>query len=234
MENQIETNVVKPKLSIFSQEVEYRLISTETEYQLDAKIKDIETFMANNHGLNQSDEYKDQLYFQGRELWNKYASVLRDVKYTFYLNRKQYMFLTSLLRDKLEYDVNTIFLAIELTNMLGTWIKADKHDNDDEIKGYVSDATEVTYMYHLIAKHTVKGLTKDTYTFAEILKKIGDISKIINYYDTSAKNLSKEIQEWVASFEPEEAKVEEVKSEEVKSEPEAKKASKKNTEKVSE
>jgi hypothetical protein len=33
------------------------------------------------------------------------------------------------------------------------------------------------------------------------LRKIGDISKVINYYDTSAKNLSAEIQKWVASWE---------------------------------
>jgi len=208
MEKQIlETNVVKPKLSIFLDEVEYRLISIESELELDNGIKEIENFMANNHGFGQSEEIKDELYTNAKNLWNKYAKMFADTSYTFYLNRKQFQFLTTLLRDKLEYDVNTIFLAIELTNMLGTWVgsdKSDKYRDDKLVKGYSSDATEVTYMYHLIAKHKIKGLGADTYTFAEILKKIGDISKIINYYDTSAKNLSKEIQEWVASFEPEE------------------------------
>lgn len=209
MEKQaIETNVVKPKLSIFSQDVEYRLITNEIEAQLDEKISAIETFMATNHGFGKEDSYKDDLYTQAKVLWNDYAAVLRDTVYTFYLNRKQFNFLTSLLRDKLEYDVNTVFLAIELTNMLGSWhesSKSDKHKDDAELKGYSSDATEITYIYHLIAKHKVKGLTADTYLFAEILRKIGDISKIISYYDTAAKNLSAEIQKWVASFEPEEA-----------------------------
>lgn len=208
MEKQtIETNVVKPNLSIFSQDVEYRLITSETESKLDEKISDIESFMANNHGFGKEDSYKDDLYTQSKHLWNEYAAVLRDTVYTFYLNRKQFNFLTSLLRDKLEYDVNTVFLAIELTNMLGSWhesSKSDKHKDDSELKGYSSDATEITYIYHLIAKHKVKGLTSDTYLFAEILRKIGDISKIISYYDTAAKNLSAEIQKWVASFEPEE------------------------------
>jgi hypothetical protein len=201
--NQVETNVVKPKLSVFNQEIEYRLISTEVEEQLDSKIDDVENFMKNNIGLGTSDENKDKLYTDAKVLWNNYAGVLRDVEYTFFLNRKQYQFLTGLLLEKLEYDVNTIFLAIELTNMLGNWKDGGKHKDDEDFKGFTSDATEVTYMYHLIAKHKVKGLTKDAYLFAEVLKKIGDISKIINYYDTSAKNMSKEIQEWVASFEPE-------------------------------
>ena len=218
MEKQtIETNVIKPKLSIFSDEVEYRLISSETEKQLDKGIDDIESFMVKNHGYGQPDEIKDQLYTDAKILWNKYAEILRESKYTFYLNRKQYSFLTTLLRDKLEYDVNTIFLAIELTNMLGDWVSSEKHKSDKELKGYTSDATEVTYMYHLIAKHKVIGLTSNSYLFAEILKKIGDISKIISYYDTAAKNLSKSIQEWVGSFEPQDQNIEkEEKSDSIK------------------
>ena len=240
MEKQaVETHVVKPKLSLFFDEVEYRLISADTEKLLDNGILAIENFMANNDGFDQSDEVKDGLYTKAKELWGQYASSFGDTQYTFYLNRKQFNFLTNLLLTKLEYDVNTIFLAIELTNMLGTWGKSDeaeKYRNDSEVKGFTSDATEVTYMYHLIAKHKVKGLGKDTYTFAEILKKIGDISKVINYYDISAKNLSKEIQDWVAKFEPEVtqddfSKTGEISSESIK----AKKLSpKKKAEKVSE
>jgi hypothetical protein len=106
--------------------------------------------------------------------------------------------------DKMEYDVNTLFLAIELTNMLGSWYKsdsADKYKDDKELKGFTADATEVTYMYHLIAKHKVKGLTADSYSFAEVLRKIADISKIIQYYDESSKSMSKSIVEHVAAFE---------------------------------
>jgi hypothetical protein len=206
MEKQlIETNVVKPKLAILHNEIEYRLLSFEFEKNLDDGIFDIESYMASHNGFGQPDAYKDSLYAKAKELWRIYADTLREAKFTFYLNRKQYRYLTTLLNEKLEYDVNTVFLAIELTNMLGTWVQStDKHKNDTELKGFTSDATEITYMYHLIAKHTVKGLSENTYLFAEILKKIGEISKIINYYDTAAKNLSKVIQDWVAAFEPQE------------------------------
>jgi len=197
----IETNVVKPPLSHFENEQENRLITFIDEVQLDNKIREIEDFMNNNHGRGKTEFEKDDLYTKAKELWEQYATILRDVKFTFYLNRKQYQYLTDLLIEKLEYDVNTVFLAIELTNMLGNWKSTGYAKDDDTIRGYTTDATEITYMYHLIAKHKVKGLTNNSYRFAEILRKIGHISKIIAYYDTSAKNLSKDIQNWVASFE---------------------------------
>lgn len=205
MENkpQIETNVIKPSLAITENGVAYRLISPDSESQLDAAITEVVEFMKNNHGKGKTEFEKDDLYAHTQMLWNNYASILRDVNFTFYLNRKQFRYVTELLRDKLEYDVNTIFLAIELTNMLGEWATEGSAKDDTTIKGYESDATEITYMYHLIAKHKVKGLGDSSYLFAQVLRKIGEVSKIINYYDTAAKNLSTEIQKWVASFEDE-------------------------------
>lgn len=197
----IETMVVKPPMTIFENEIEQRLISVESEMQLDESINFIEDFMKNNDGKNRTELEKDELYGEAKKLWNEYAEMLQNVKFTFYLNRKQYQYLTELLRDKLEYDVNSIFLAIELTDMLGNWHVSGSSKDDNVSKGYELDSTEITYVYHLISKHKVKGLTNSTYTFSQILKKIGLISKIINYYDSTAKSLSKDIQDWVAAFE---------------------------------
>ena len=101
--------------------------------------------------------------------------------------------------EKLEYDVNTVFIAVELTNLLGT-MKDIKFANDTEVKEFKVDATEITYIYHLIATHKVKGLTKDSYVFADILRRIGEISKVFNYYDTTGKNMAQDVQDWVVLF----------------------------------
>jgi hypothetical protein len=53
----------------------------------------------------------------------------------------------------------------------------------------------------LISKHKVKGLSKDAYTFANVLYRIGNISKIFSYYETASKNLSTDVQNWVMTFE---------------------------------
>lgn len=199
-----ETNVVKPDVSFIEGEQTLRSISIEDENFLDTKLNELETLIENNHGLGKTETEKDELYFSAQAAWKEYVERLKNMKYNFYLNRKQYIFLTNLLISKLEYDVNTVFLAIELTNMLGTWeiTKGKKDSKDDkETKVYTSDATEITYMYHLIAKHKVKGLTDDTYRFTEILRKIGRISKIVSYYDAYAKSWNKDIQDWVSTFE---------------------------------
>lgn len=196
----IETNVVKPEIKFFENDTENLTITPINESLLDGRIQTIEDFMTNNDGKNKTDDEKDNLYKASQELWKDYTNTLRDVKYNFHLNRVQWKFLTDLLLTKLEYDVNTVFFAIELTELLGN-MKDVKYSNDDQLIAFPVNATEITYIYHLISKHKVKGLTKDSYTFSKVLVRIGNISKLFNYYDSYAKNLSTDIQNWVTSFE---------------------------------
>lgn len=200
MSNKIETNVIKPEIKFLLNDVEYLLVDNSTESNLDSKIKAIEDHMSLNAGKGKPDEEKDRLYKVAQELWVEYSSALKTANYNFYLNRSQHKFLTNLLLTKLELDVNTVFFAIELTDMLGGMRDA-KFTNDIDIISFPVNTTEITYIYHLISKHKINGLTRDAYTFAQILRKIGEISKIFNYYDASSKSLSTEVQDWVAAFE---------------------------------
>jgi hypothetical protein len=196
----IETKVVKPEISFFENEMNNLIITAQEESLLDSKIKDIESFMKNNSGKGKSEEEKDSLYLESQALWSSYSTALKEAKYNFHLNRPQHKFLTDLILTKMEYDVNTVFFAIELTNMLGS-MKEAKYTNDDDLIAFPVNATEITYIYHLISKHKVKGLTKDAYTFSKILLRIGGISKMFNYYEAASKNLSSDIQDWVLTFE---------------------------------
>ncbi len=196
----IVTNVVKPEIKFFENDSEHLVIDPINEVMLDAKVSSIESYMESNSGKGKSDEEKDELYKNAQDLWKEYTSALKDAKYNFHLNRPQWKFLTDLILQKLEYDVNTVFFAIELTNLLGT-MREVKYANDKELIAFPVNATEITYIYHLISKHKVKGLTKDSYLFSEVLVRIGNISKVFNYYDSYAKSLSTDIQNWVTAFE---------------------------------
>ena len=96
----------------------------------------------------------------------------------------------------MEYDVNTVFIAVELTDLFAP-LANYKFANDTEIKVIEVNATELTYIYHLISAFKVKGLQAQAYSFVEVLRKIGDISKIFNYYDATSKSLSADISNWV-------------------------------------
>lgn len=205
MSNKIETNVVKPEMVLRTksknEELELRLISSEDENKLDTLMSDIEVYMKENDGKGKSEEEKDSLYEEAKKKWHLYAEYLKNVKFEFFMNRNQWKFLSDLLLNKLDYNVDTLFFAIELVDTFNKSSKENKFKDDFEMLSYKFNATEITYIYHLIAKHTVKGLVKEGYTFSEVLLRIGELSKIINYYDTAAKNLSGDIQDWVTAFE---------------------------------
>lgn len=196
----IETNTVKPDLSFQDNNLMYSIIDKTEEERLDSKIKDIQEYMSSNYGQKKNEEEKDELYKEAQRLWHLFVENLKEAKYNFHLNKSEHKFLTDLILSKLEYDVNTVFFAIELTNLLGG-MKDVKFTTEKDLVSFPVNATEITYIYHLISKHKVKGLTKDAYTFSKILIKIGNISKIFNYYETSSKNLSKDIQDWILTFE---------------------------------
>ena len=196
----LENHVIKPAVSIFEKDTEYRLLPQSMEMSLDHKIFEIESYMLSNNGIGKTEEEKDEIYDKAKAIWQSFTKEFKEVVYTFYLNKQQYTYLLDLLKNKLEYDVNTVFFAIELVNLLGNWEESGSSESEESLKGYLADATETTYIYHILAKHKVKGLGDETHRFSEILLKIGEISKIVSYYDTHAKALSKKIQEWVALF----------------------------------
>lgn len=199
MARKIETNVVKPETKFEYLGKEYLHIDSEQELLLDSKIDSVNQFMKNNSGKGKESKEQDALYGESQKLWQNFIATLESTKYNFYLNKDQWKFLTDLIYSKLEYDVNTVFFAIELNQLL-TDIKSSKYTGN-EIIPFPVTATEVTYIYHLIQNHKVKGLGKDSLLFSQILLTIGAISKIFNYYDATGKNMSNDIQDWVLTFE---------------------------------
>ena len=198
--SKIETSVVKPQLNFTENLQEYSLIASESENALDAKLQEIENYINTNDGKDKSDEEKDALYLYAQKIWQEYSDLLQETKYNFNLNRNQFKFLKNLLVTKMQYDVNTVFIALELEELLNN-SDSFKYVNDYQLNSIQANATEITYIYHLIATHKVTGITKDARTFAEILRKIGDVSKVFNFYETSGKNLASDVQDWVAAFE---------------------------------
>ena len=198
--DKIETNVTKPKVLVMIDEVEHRIVTASVEQELDKKLNEAHSFMTDNTKKGLPEEKQIELYAKAKMLWKEYYDLHLATKYSFFLNREQYSYLDRLIKTNLEYDVNTVFFAIGLRDMLEEMKKSKVFTNDKDVHGFEVDATEITYIYHLISKHKVKGLTKDTYTFSELLIKIGDISKVFNYYETANKNLSTDIHKWVIAL----------------------------------
>lgn len=190
----MNTNTIKPDTS-FNEEL--RILNSDLELNLDSKAQKITDFIKNNNGRGESDETKDGLYKDAQILWKEFSNELETTKYNFFLNRKMSKYLVDLLKTKLEYDTNTVFFAIELRERIDS---IQTPNNDTDYVALELSAVEVTYVYHLLSKHKVKGLTADTYTFVDILMLIGKTSKVFDYYNTLLENLSTDITNWVTLF----------------------------------
>jgi hypothetical protein len=204
MSNKVEVNTVKPEVEFFKNEELYRLIDTDVEKSLDDKVEGINKFFIDNPSkdiLEFTEPEKDEIYKKAQNLLNEYKDELTECSLNFHLNRPQYRFLTDLLLKRMEYDVNQVFIAIELTNLLGT-MKEASYKNDTDLINFTITPTNVTYVYHLISTYKVKGLTKEAYSFSQVLLKIGELSRLISYYDSTAKNLIDQFTRWSFEFSP--------------------------------
>ena len=195
MGKKLETAVVKPETKITRAETEMQLIATEQENKLDSIIQEIKDYMSNNSGKFKTNSEKDEMYLSAQKIWKSFIDTLESVKYNFFLDKDQAKYLQDLIQNKLEYDVNSVFFAIEIKSLIDS-IRNSKTD----ISSFPMSATDVTYIYHLISQHKVRGLGKDSINFSQILLMIGSVSKIFNYYDTTGKNLATDIQDWVLTF----------------------------------
>lgn len=196
----ILNNAGKPNTKFEIEGVEYITLNEEQENKLDESYEDIIDFMRSNDGNGKVEEVKNNIYSQAQELWTIFKKNLDSTKYNFNLNKDQWNFLSNLITEELSYDANTIFVAVELDTLMKKMSK-DKF-KVAENKAFEVTATEITYIYHLISTHKVSGLNKNTFIFADILRKIADISKLVNFYDTQSKNIAADVQDWVATFEP--------------------------------
>ena len=196
--NDIETAVVKPNLTFVEKDKEYSILESDQEKALEIAVFDVTEYVERNDGYGKTKEEKDNLYASAQEYWKHLADTLRETKFNLFLNKDQYKFIVDVLKNKVEYDSNTVFFAMEIAELLSTkevWTDAEAQ------KPFKVNATEITYVYHIISKYKVKGLNKEAYLFVDILKRIGQMSKIINYYDAGAKALSNKIVQWVSEFE---------------------------------
>jgi hypothetical protein len=209
MSEKLEVSTVKPEISFSIDGVDLRILDVDSEFRLDSSIDSIRTFMSNTNGVGKTDEQKDMDYDNAQVMWKSYQQDLRVVKFNFNLDRSQYTLLTDILLKKLEYGVDNIFIAIELTELLSS-MHGTKYNDDNQIKSFACNATEITYIYHLIQTYKVKGITKETYTFSKILLRIGEISKLVSYYDANAKNLTKDIAEWALTLDGNDGILEEI------------------------
>jgi len=181
-----------------------RLISAEDETYLENSYKSMIEYMRDNHSQELSEEEKDTMYLDLQRIWNevsgKNGGRLNEISFNLILHKNECKYLLNLVKTKLEYDVDSVFYAMELNNMIEKMVESGEFTDDGTGVPFEMSAVDIHYLYQIISKHKVKGLTKNSYYFAEILKRIALSSKVFNYYKENFTNIAKSLQLWVASL----------------------------------
>ena len=108
----------KPEVKFQENDIDYLLLDSEYELNLDSIINNLESYMVDNSGKGKSEEEKDVLYKSSQDMWKEYRNSLTEAKFNLHLNRSQYKLFSDILVTKLEYDADTVFVAIEISSAL--------------------------------------------------------------------------------------------------------------------
>ena len=100
----------------------------------------------------------------------------------------------------MEYNVDTVFYALELEKLMSELIDSEKYFGEEDAKAFTLTPVDIHYLYHILSKHTVKGLNKSARLFASIIQKIALSSGVFNYYKETFSNIAIAIQVWIASL----------------------------------
>lgn len=195
--------------------VEHSILPQETEKNVIEVYTELLDYMEKNNvekSASLSDAEKDNLLKEAHKIWNKGASksggVINTSTYNLLLYREEYKYLTDLLLNKLEYNVDTLFTVMEIKDKLKSMMDiAEGFKDNDTLLSFEFTPIELRYLVTVLNTKTVKGLTKESYLLYNIFVSIGALTRVYDTLKIEFDNLSKTVLEWAASLGYEEEKV---------------------------
>lgn len=187
-------------------ELAEKYLDEDYKAKLDNHIKNFEDFMKKynvekDFMKKKNDKEITKIYTIGTFLLNNIAAEINKLLLNLTITRKEFKFLNTVLVSKLEYDGNDVFNTIEFNELyLKKWREQDKALPKEVEEFMITiDITNIVMLYHLINKHSVKGINEQFYTFANILQKIGETNKLYNAYNVIKTRLDDRFVIWTTA-----------------------------------
>lgn len=197
----IYTHDRKPAVEGHCGDTPVRFINSDTEETLDTMIENVRQYIRDNNGFGESDEVKDKLYKEAQEMVHAYSRMLGITKFALNVEPSSIPFIVDYLNNKVEYNVDNVFIGVEVKRYLETLLE-DTNVDMSSIVEIPLDPTSMTYMYHMLSSWTGIGWSDDNERFINIITAFGQISTLIKYYDAQVQMLKDEVVDWIVSFEP--------------------------------
>jgi hypothetical protein len=154
-------------------------------------------------------EDKDKAFGEYRETMIKYGGTLSKIKFNFGLKESEYKLIRKIIFQELEYDRQDLFIALSVRDNFfdvvetAEWQKTKFKGGEDAVEIFKIDIHDITRISHLIGQYKIKGLNKVATSYAEVIRKIGDISKIFEHYNKLGEQMSEAGGNWIQNLEKE-------------------------------
>lgn len=174
--------------------VDLSILLEEDKTKIESLEQEIVDFLKDNSKFDSYTEAdKDALFKVYQEKYKNYRNAIKNARCHFVLNASEISFMHKKLSQSIDYDAHTIFYALHIKRFVLNELpkKTEMYNNDLTIS-----LTNSVMLYHLLSKCTSKGINADSYSFAFILQKLVDISKIYEKYDVQLKNMDNNFNMW--------------------------------------
>lgn len=180
------------------------IINDSDRKKLDNVIEDIEKIYKT--AISNVKEEREKQYAEFVPLLEKYGKILGATKYTLQLTKEEYLYLKALILKKISYDRQNLFIGLLVRDDFFNKYDTDKAYNKTslfdkkEVEVFSLDINEITRISHLTSLNEIQGLDEKADRFANIVKKIGDVSKMFDIYNMKGEELSNRSADWIQGF----------------------------------
>lgn len=187
-----------------------KILKKEDKENIDSLIESINNFYKTEIPSDKVE--REKVYLEYVSKIEEFGKTLSGIVYSFQLSKEEYLFLKDTLLKKLEYDRENVFIALlirdnffykydTITDPNKTSIKMEDM-NGKFVTSLPININDLTRISHLLGMYTIKDIiSKKADIFASCIGKIGDISKIFNYYKTKGEQLQNGGDNWLKGFE---------------------------------
>lgn len=182
---------------------EHSIVPEDTITKVEEVYNELKQLMVSTDTSNMSDEEKDMLYAKAQEIWKKGADkggAVNVLPYNLLLYRSEYTYLTDLILNKLEYDIDALFFIMEIRKRMAELQEKATYKDDNTLIAFTFTPIELHYLVKILNTHKVKGLKKEAFNMYNIFTTIGSVTRIYDTLKHEFTELSKEMLTWVSKF----------------------------------
>ena len=175
------------------------VISKNDSQKLNKCVDDLQDFLLKNKTARKDKgDDVDSLYGEYRELMTELFKTLKDIKYNTTFSKDDFDFIKRTLSIDRKYNRQDVFMGLTVKK---DFLEVNKNKKESEsILVTIDDITRISYLF---STFEIKGLGKDSQTFASVIEKIVNITNIYNHYDKKAEEISTIAGNWIQGLEPE-------------------------------